>query len=549
MSTSGRLVASRYRLKRHVGGGGMGTVWLADDERLSREVAVKEMVPQAGGDPDADRQQRERTLREGRIAARLSHPHAISVYDVVVEDDRPWLVMEYLPSRSLATVLAEDGVLRVDQVAQIGAQIADALVATHAAGIVHRDVKPANVLIGSGDRIDGLVKITDFGISHATGDVSLTQTGLITGTPAYLAPEVARGVDPGSAADVFSLGATLYACLEGQPPFGRGDNALQLLHRVAAGTIEPPTRCGDLTDTLLDMLATDPTARPDMTEVRDRLATIAAGNDGDPTAVLAAPTDLTTEDLDDPSAVPTTTTPPAADEPSERDRAPVPAARTAAGTGGGRSGSARWGWAAAVAVVALLVGGAAWALAGDGEGDGDETSGPASATPTTSAPPATDADDADTGDEPVTATPPQEDDPPADDPPTDGPDTTDEAEPDAPTSGEDASPVDVGSVERYLDDYHRTAIDDPATAYDRAGPTLRDAISRADYEAFWGRFDEVAIRDVDLDEDGDSATAVMELRFPDGTRQIERHRFDFVDDDGRLVLDRDQFLEIIEPRG
>ena len=155
--------------------------------------------------------------------------------------------MEYLPSRSLAQVLSEDGVLRVDQVAQIGAQVADALAATHAAGIVHRDVKPANVLIGEGGRVEGLVKITDFGISHASGDVTLTQTGQITGTPAFLAPEVAQGHPMTEASDVFSLGAMLYTCIEGQPPFGMEENALAMLHRVAGGQILPPRRAGSLT--------------------------------------------------------------------------------------------------------------------------------------------------------------------------------------------------------------------------------------------------------------------------------------------------------------
>src|SRR5918998_5589272 len=194
--------------------------------------------------------------------ARLSHPHAISVYDVALENGQPWLVMEYLPSRSLAAVLSDDGVLRVDQVAQIGAQVADALAATHAAGIVHRDVKPANVLIGQGGRLEGLVKITDFGISHASGDVTLTQTGQITGTPAFLAPEVAQGQEMTEASDVFSLGATLYTCIEGQPPFGMDDNALGMLHRVAGGQITPPRRAGSMAKPLLRMLAAAPEDRP-----------------------------------------------------------------------------------------------------------------------------------------------------------------------------------------------------------------------------------------------------------------------------------------------
>src|SRR3712207_2580221 len=259
----------------------MGAVWLADDQRLGRSVAVKQVLPPAGTDEAAVQQQRERALREGRIAARLSHPHAISVYDVALGSGQPWLFMEYLPSRSLAAVLTEDGLLRVDQAAQIGAQVADALAATHAAGIVHRDVKPANILIGQGGRVDGIVKITDFGISHASGDVTLTQTGQITGTPAFLAPEVAQGYEPGPAADVFSLGATLYTGVEGEPPFGMAGNSLQQLHRVAAGRINPPQRSGALTKALLRMLGVDPQARPSMPEVRDELVAIAAGRGGD----------------------------------------------------------------------------------------------------------------------------------------------------------------------------------------------------------------------------------------------------------------------------
>src|SRR5690349_11893404 len=255
----------------------MGTVWVARDELLGRDVAVKQVLPPANAAPHEAEQQRQRALREGRIAARLSHPHAISVYDVAVESGQPWLVMEYLPSRSLAAVLVEDGPLRVDQAAQIGAQVADALAATHAAGIVHRDVKPANVLIGEGPRVEGLVKITDFGISHASGDVSLTQTGQITGTPAFLSPEVAQGRPMTEASDVFSLGATLYACLEGRPPFGMEENALAMLHRVASGNIRPPLRAGMMVDPLLKALAAEPENRPSMVEIRDELAKLVAG--------------------------------------------------------------------------------------------------------------------------------------------------------------------------------------------------------------------------------------------------------------------------------
>src|SRR3712207_5425484 len=292
LTAPGRLVAGRYRLQSQLGGGGMGTVWLARDELLGRQVAVKQVLSPAGADDKQIDQQRQRALREGRIAARLSHPHAISVYDVALESGQPWLVMEYLPSRSLAAVLTEDGLLRVDQAAQVGAQVADALAATHAAGIVHRDVKPANILIGEGGRIEGLVKITDFGISHAAGDVTLTQTGQITGTPAFLAPEVAQGHQMTESSDVFSLGATLYTCIEGQPPFGMEDNALAMLHKVAGGQIRPPHRAGSLAKPLTRMLAADPADRPSMTEVRDELAKLAAGRNGDTTTVLLARTDV-----------------------------------------------------------------------------------------------------------------------------------------------------------------------------------------------------------------------------------------------------------------
>jgi len=152
-------------------------------------------------------------------------------------------------------------------------------------------VKPANVLIGEGPRVEGLVKITDFGISHASGDVTLTQTGQITGTPAFLSPEVAQGQEPAPASDVFSLGATLYTCLEGTPPFGMQGNSLQQLHRVASGEIDPPQRCGALTRPLLRMLSADPAARPTMPEVRDELAGLVA-RDGDTTTVLMARTNL-----------------------------------------------------------------------------------------------------------------------------------------------------------------------------------------------------------------------------------------------------------------
>jgi eukaryotic-like serine/threonine-protein kinase len=273
MTAEGALVAERYRLGRQIGSGAMGIVWQAHDERLHRTVAVKQLLLQPGLSAAQAEEARRRCMREGRIAARLTHPNAITVYDVAEHDGDPWLIMEYLPSKSLATVLSEQGTLPPTEAARIGAQVASALVAAHAAGIVHRDIKPANVLLGD----DGTVKITDFGISRATGDVTVTATGMLAGTPAYLAPEVAKGEDPKPAADVFSLGSTLYTAVEGHSPFGLSENTLALLYAVAAGKISPPRQAGPLTALLMQLLRVEPSERPALTTTRDNLMAVAEG--------------------------------------------------------------------------------------------------------------------------------------------------------------------------------------------------------------------------------------------------------------------------------
>jgi serine/threonine protein kinase len=263
----------------------MGVVWQAHDERLHRTVAVKQLLLQPGlAEADTDEAKR-RAMREGRIAARLQHPHAIAVYDVAEDDGQPWLVMEYLPSKSLSTVLSERGTLSPRDVANIGSQVASALSAAHNAGIVHRDIKPGNILLGD----DGTVKITDFGISRATGDVTVTATGMLAGTPAYLAPEVAKGYDPGSPSDVFSLGSTLYAAVEGAPPFGLNENTIALLHQVASGKVVPPSHAGPLTALLMRLLRAEPEDRPTMAEAKEGLAAVAAGRAA-PEFPMAAPT-------------------------------------------------------------------------------------------------------------------------------------------------------------------------------------------------------------------------------------------------------------------
>lgn len=295
MSDEGRLVAGRYRVIKRIGTGAMGAVWQAHDEVLHRTVAIKQLLLQPGLDEHEAEDARQRTMREGRIAARLHHPNAITVFDVVTDDNgQPCLIMEYLASTSLAQELQQKGTLPPLEVAKIGAQVAAALKEAHAVGIVHRDIKPGNILLTG----SGLVKITDFGISRAKDDVTVTKTGMIAGTPAYLAPEVAIGGNPGPESDVFSLGSTLYAATEGQPPFGLSENTLGLLHAVAAGQINPPRQSGPLASVLAIMLHPDTRHRPTAQECEELLSAVARGE----TPLGGSPDDQTRRQPSDPAS-------------------------------------------------------------------------------------------------------------------------------------------------------------------------------------------------------------------------------------------------------
>jgi eukaryotic-like serine/threonine-protein kinase len=291
------LIADRYRLRHVVGRGGMGVVWEAWDERLERRVALKQLHRQTTGSAAEAELANKRAMREARLTARLNHPHAVPVFDVVEQQGQLWLIMQFIPSITLAAVLEEVGPLKPDEAAKVGAQVASALAAAHAVGIVHRDVKPGNILIAE----DSTALISDFGIAHALGDVTLTSSGMIHGTPAYLAPEVARGGEATFASDMFSLGATLYGAIEGTPPFGTDENSMALLHRVASGEFPPPQRCGALTPVIMHMLSADPEARPSMGAVADNFAERSRSSARGETLTPAAADEATTGEAADPS--------------------------------------------------------------------------------------------------------------------------------------------------------------------------------------------------------------------------------------------------------
>ena len=269
-----RLLAGRYRLHAVIGQGGMGAVWRARDELLNRDVAVKEIIwpPQMG--PVERETARRRAVREAQMAARLRHPNIVGVYDIVEEDDRPSIVMELVPFRSLRDVMAEDGLLSPAEAARVGLGVLAALRATHEAGIVHRDVKPANILLGP----EGRVVLTDFGIAKAADSPALTTSGVLIGSPSYTAPERALGGRAGAAADLWALGASLYAAVEGRPPFER-NGALASLTAVVEGDFDPPTRAGPLLEVINGLLRKDPEERLKLTEA-ERMLHRAAQEDG-----------------------------------------------------------------------------------------------------------------------------------------------------------------------------------------------------------------------------------------------------------------------------
>jgi serine/threonine protein kinase len=282
LADTGRVIAGRYRLEAPIGRGAMGVVWRAHDQLLDREVAVKE-VQIADTLTEAERANAfQRTLREAKTAARLNHPAVVTVYDVAADGGRPWIVMQLVHAQSLDQVLATSGPLSPRRAAEVGRQLLSALSVAHAAGVMHRDVKPSNVLLGGDDR----AVLTDFGIATFQGDPRLTQTGMVMGSPGFTAPERIRGEDASPASDLWSLGATLFAAVEGHGPFERRGGAITTMSAIINEDAPDAPTAGALGPVIAALLRREPAARPDArTAVRMITDVLPLLPDHPPTAV------------------------------------------------------------------------------------------------------------------------------------------------------------------------------------------------------------------------------------------------------------------------
>ncbi len=477
-----KTIAGRYVVERAVGHGGMGTVWLCRDEVLGRDVAVKEV----GSMPGRSKSDLARALREARNSAALNHRNVVSVYDAVEDGDHNWLVMEYVPSRNLSEIIAQDGPLPPERVAWIGAQAADGLAAAHARGTMHRDVKPGNILVTEDDH----VKITDFGIARTHGDTQLTVSGVVTGTPAYFAPELAKGNDPTVAGDVWALGATLYAAVEGRLPYPDQSNAIALLTQIASEPPPVPKRAAFLTEAIQRMMDPDPSTRWSMTDVSHTLHRLhdrhGSQGTGPSTVSLTSPPvaapdttpgDEGTADVDDgpateatPPPDPDPTLPPDPDPtpppdpdptppPSSSADAPEPQPRQPAEHEEPRDPSRRrTAWVAAVLLLVLAGVGTFWLIDRD-EGTPRADDRGSSATPSEG------QGDANGGDASSDDSSVEQD-------------------------GSDAASDPAG----FIEDYYAHLPSDPQTAWKLLSPAMQDEVGGYDaYAGFWRTISEVRV--------------------------------------------------------
>jgi len=366
----GLLLAGRYRLVESIGSGGMGRVWRAHDEVLHRAVAVKELTAALYVAESEQSVLLARTRAEARAAARINHSAVVTVHDVLEHDGRPWIVMELVEGESLADAVKERGRIEPREAARIGLWVLRALRAAHAAGVLHRDIKPGNVLLGS----DGRVLLTDFGIAQIDGDTTITRTGEVVGSVDYLAPERVRGHDPGPASDLWALGATLYTAVEGRSPFRR-TSPIGTMQAVVEEEPAEPVNAAALGPVLAALLRKDPAERPGAEQAEQMLAEVAEGRPSSAPRSYA-PTGRTAYDTTEPGTGTGTRAQTAAATPYQPmtiEPAPVPAPR--------KRHRLRT-FALVVTLAAVIGGGVAVVLQQFGTGGGPDGSASASASST-----------------------------------------------------------------------------------------------------------------------------------------------------------------------
>lgn len=496
-------IADRYDVVREVGRGASGAVYLCEDTTLGRQVAIKRV----GGLPGESTPHLARALREARSSAALHHPNVVAIYDAIEEGGHVWLVMEYVPSRTLHQ-LASNGPLEPTRVAAIGAQVAEALAAAHDRGTIHRDVKPGNILVTD----DDIAKISDFGIARTAGDDQLTQTGMVSGTPLYFSPALARGAEPAPADDVWALGASLFAAVEGRAPWPSMANSLAMLVHIADNPPPTPQRAGPLGPVISRMMDVDPQTRPTMAEAAQALRAVADDRGDDaPTAVLAAPGAAAATAPVTP--VPPTAPPtPLADEPATTTPPPEDPGR--------RRRLIALLVAAAVLAIALttavLIG-----LDDDGTDTArtpdEDRSAPPSAEPTGGSDRTPDDGAAE----------PDPEEPAADA-------TDDAAEEPNPDSSTPTDPEAGGDAGQVVQDYYALLPGDTRAAWDVLGEAMRSSVgSYEDYAAFWATIDAVRVDGVEETGDG---TVRVDLTYTSGGGTESETR-EITVDDGLIVAD------------
>ena len=506
-----QLIAGRYQVLRAIGRGGMGTVWLCRDNVLGREVAVKQMGALSGESATATK----RAMREARSAASFNHPNAVAVYDVVNHHERPWLVMEYVEGQTLADEISRDGQLSPRRVAEIGAQLAGALARAHERRIVHRDIKPANVLIDKAGR----PKISDFGIARGQGDDQLTAIGFITGTPGYLSPELARGEDPHPASDVWALGATLYAAVEGRSPYESRSNPIALLRAIATERPRPMTHAGALAPAIAAMMDEDPARRWDMATSAKRLGGIAAveaakampaampavmpvvmpGLSSGDTAVMPVLASGDTAILPEPASGDTAVMPQVTSEPPVE---PTKRFEVAAPPRPDERGSGRRRVSLALVTLLLAAIGMAFFISQLGDQVGT-TPVPATTRATTPAKAAAPSPSR-SSEEPITR-------------------------------------GDQKDLESFVKSYYSDVTKDTDRTWDQLSPRMQSfAGGRDGYDVFWKSIDKVRVDQVRAYASGTKASVELTFTRNDGSTSTETHQFTFVTRDEEYLIDSDR---------